>query len=58
MVLAAIALYAALALELEGQRHRTVLPVLRWGGNTIAAQGSSAGRTDLLSREPGVRREL
>ncbi|MCG6497771.1 GPR1/FUN34/YaaH family transporter [Kitasatospora sp. A2-31] len=56
-VLAAFALYAALALELEGQRRRTVLPTLRRGGSTGAAPGTAV-QDEALGREPGVRGEL
>ncbi|MFD0275140.1 GPR1/FUN34/YaaH family transporter [Kitasatospora sp. NPDC127111] len=57
-VLAAFAVYAALALELEGQHRRTVLPTLRRGGSTMAAQAGTAARVEALAREPGVRGEL
>jgi len=49
LVLAALSLYAALALELEAARHRQVLPLLRRGSGAewIATQ-----------EEPGVRSDL
>jgi succinate-acetate transporter protein len=49
IVLAAVSLYAALALELEGAQRREVLPVLRRG---TGAEDVSA------HEEPGVRAEL
>lgn len=48
--LAALSLYAALALELEGTAHRTVLPLGRRGSARIPA-GTAQG-------EPGVRSQL
>ena len=58
LAVALLALYAALALELEGARRRTVLPLGRRG----LARGSVAGEEALdageLAREPGVRPRL
>ena len=58
LVLAAVAFYAALALELEGQRHRPVLPTFRSGQGRAATQGTGAEQVEGVVHEPGVRREL
>ncbi|MFI1522469.1 hypothetical protein [Kitasatospora cineracea] len=55
LLLTAMALYTALALELEGQRHRTALPTLRRGRQPGTL---TAPRTETLAQEPGVRPEL
>lgn len=39
VALAAVAIYAVLALELEGLRHRTILPTLRDGSARTALSG-------------------
>lgn len=57
LLLAALALYAALAFALEDSRYRTVLPLLRHGTGKQALQGD-APRFSRLSREAGVREEL
>ncbi len=56
--LAVLALYAALALELEGVRHRTVLPLLRRGTAETAVSGDFDDEVVDVSREPGVRSQL
>lgn len=58
LVLVVLALYAALALGLEGQRHRTVLPTLRTGQGLTAVEGDAAEQVGTLAQEPGVRRAL
>lgn len=58
LLLAVVAFYAALALELEGQRHRTVLPTFRSGQGRTATQGTGAEQVEGVAHEPGVRREL
>lgn len=58
LILALVALYAALALELEGTRERTVVPV----GRRNAGRTAMAGRGPLdahdLVREAGIRPQL
>lgn len=58
LVLASVALYAALAFELEGARRRTVLPTLRHGEGATALTDSFAQEEAGLEHEPGVRRTL
>lgn len=58
IALGAVALYAALALELEGAVRRTVLPVGRSGLAREAITGEGALDTGELAREPGVRPRL
>jgi succinate-acetate transporter protein len=58
IALGAVALYAALALELEGAVRHTVLPVGRTGLAREAVTGEGALDTDELAREPGVRPRL
>jgi succinate-acetate transporter protein len=58
IVLGAVALYAALALELEGAVRRTVLPIGRTGLAREAVRGEGALDVDELVREPGVRPRL
>lgn len=58
IALAAIAVYAALAMALEDRKGRTVLPLGRRGGGERALTGDLAAQTKGLSREAGVRREL
>lgn len=53
LVLGVLALYTALATELESARHRTVLPTLRYGSARDALGGGMA-----LRREAGVREQL
>ena len=58
LVLTAVALYAALAFELEDNRHRTVLPTLRSGAGARALDDDPATQLRHIAREAGVRREL
>lgn len=58
IALGAVALYAALAFELEGAVRRTVLPVGRSGLAREAVGGRGAIDTEELAREPGVRPRL
>lgn len=58
LVLAVFAFYAALALELEGARRHTVLPVGRSGLAAQAVRGEEVFDPHELSREPGVRPRL
>ena len=53
---AALACYAALAFELEGQRHSPVLPTFRVGrGRDAVLAEDPARRIDGVSNEAGVR---
>jgi len=56
--LAALAIYAALAMELEDTLNRTVLPTLRFGRVRLAASAHSGVEPADLTTEPGVRRRL
>ncbi|MBZ5735526.1 hypothetical protein K8Z61_13585 [Nocardioides sp. TRM66260-LWL] len=58
VVLAALSLYAALALELEASSGRTVLPLGRRGVRARALDGRPADQIADLPSEPGVRRLL
>jgi uncharacterized protein len=58
LVLAALAVYAALAFELEDSWLRTVLPTFRRGQGRQALSGSMAGELAQLYHEAGVRRQL
>lgn len=58
LAVALLALYAALALELEGARRRTVLPLGRRGLARGSVAGEEALDTGELAREPGVRPRL
>jgi uncharacterized protein len=58
LLLAAAAFYAALALELEGARERTVLPVGRRGAGAAAMAGKGPLDPADLVREAGVRPQL
>lgn len=58
IALAALALYGALALELEGARRHTILPVGRSGLAREAARGEGVFDSGELAREPGVRPRL
>lgn len=58
LALLAIALYAALALELEDVRRRTVLPVLRVGMGREALRGTPAQQVAGIEHEAGVREQL
>lgn len=56
--LAAVALYAALALELEGVREHTVLPIGRRGAGRAAMAGEGPLDPQDLVEEAGVRPQL
>ncbi|WP_460544342.1 acetate uptake transporter family protein [Glycomyces halotolerans] len=58
LVLAAVALYAALAFELEDSERRDVLPVWRTGGAASAVSGDSSAQLEDIVREPGARKQL
>ncbi|HEY0644177.1 MAG TPA: hypothetical protein VGD39_12200 [Nocardioides sp.] len=58
VVLAALAFYAALALELEGAQSRTVLPLGRSGAAHLAMTGNVEAQVRDVAHEPGVRRQL
>lgn len=58
LVVLAIAWYAALALELEDTRRRTVLPVLRVGAGRAAIRGDRADQFAGVEHEAGVREQL
>ena len=58
LLLAALALYAGLAFELEDNRLRTVLPTLRRGTARRAIAGTPADELAGLHREAGVRKQL
>lgn len=55
IALAAAAIYGALAADLEGEMHRTILPMGRWGVGRRAVREGLAGQAGKLEREPGVR---
>ncbi|RZU31929.1 GPR1/FUN34/YaaH family transporter [Blastococcus saxobsidens] len=58
LALALLAVYAALALELEGARERTVLPLGRRGAGRAAMAGEGPLRPADLLREAGVRPQV
>ncbi len=59
LVVAAAALYGALALELEGTTQQAVLPTFRRGAARLSIQSDDFERqVTRLPREPGVRRTL
>lgn len=58
LALCAIALYAALALELESMQHRPVLPTLRWGAARRALTDDGLSTVGAANREAGVREQL
>lgn len=55
IVLAALAIYAALASDLAAMLHRSILPLGRHGGGLQAVDESVADQEPELEREPGVR---
>jgi len=57
-VLAAVALYGAFAVELEGLEHRTVLPTFRRGRGREALESDLGGQIRTVAAEPGVRNQL
>lgn len=58
ILLAAVALYTALALELEGAQESTVLPVGRRGPGRAAMDGEGPLEPASLAEEAGVRPQL
>lgn len=58
LAVTAIAIYAALAFELEGAFGRAVLPIGRRGRGREAMQGDFAEQMRKVAHEPGVRRPL
>lgn len=58
VVLAALALYAALAADLEGLFHRTVLPMGRHGRGRRTMRQDLRDQVPELEREPGVRSQV
>lgn len=56
--LAALALYGAVALEIEGVVHRPVLPTLRRGPGRTALDPDLAEQVKQVADEPGVRTQL
>jgi uncharacterized protein len=58
LVLAAVALYAGLAFELEDNRRATLLPTLRRGPGRTALAGNLAEEVSGVQHEAGVRRTL
>jgi succinate-acetate transporter protein len=58
IVLAAIAWYAAMALEIEDARHKTVLPTFRHGAGRLVMRENLAQEVDLVAHEAGVREQL
>lgn len=55
LLVTALAVYAALAFELEDQRERAVLPTFRRGRAAAAIRNGAGSDRDRLAREPGVR---
>ena len=58
LALAALAIYAALAFELEDAHGRTLLPTLRRASGQQAIDANLSDDVDGLQREAGVRRKL
>ncbi|MDQ3862332.1 MAG: GPR1/FUN34/YaaH family transporter [Actinomycetota bacterium] len=58
LVLLGVALYAALALEIEDAWRKTVLPVLRVGAGKTAVEGSVEDQIEGAGHEAGVREQL
>lgn len=58
LVLVGLCGYAVLALELEGLKRRTVLPVLRRGPGREAMSATLEEQNRGLAHEPGVREQL
>jgi hypothetical protein len=58
LMLAALAGYTALALEVENLERRTVLPLARRGGGRQAMEASLARQTARIHHEAGVREQL
>lgn len=58
VALAVLAIYAALAFELEDQRRSTVLPVFRRGSGLEAMTGDLYTQVNKAANEAGVRKQL
>jgi succinate-acetate transporter protein len=58
LLLAALALYASLAFELEDQKRKTLLPTLRRSSGVKAMTGPLAEQVDKVANEAGVRKQL
>jgi succinate-acetate transporter protein len=58
VLLAALALYSALAFELEDQQRRTVLPTFRRGAGRLAMTGPLRDQVERVANEAGVRKQL
>lgn len=58
VALCVIAFYVSLALEVEGVKRRTVLPVLRWGKGRQVIDGGMLDEVEAVEHEPGVREQL
>lgn len=58
VALGALALYAALAFELEDAQRRTVLPTFRRGGGLVAMTGDLGAQVGRVENEAGVRQHL
>jgi len=58
VALALVALYAALAFELEDQRRRTLLPTFRRRSGLVAMTGNLAAQVSEAQHEAGVRKQL
>jgi uncharacterized protein len=58
LALCVLALYNAFAFEVEDTRHRTILPVLRWGTGRRAIEGGVRAQTRQVEQEAGVREQL
>lgn len=58
IALAALALYAALAFEVEDQRRETVFPTLRRGSGELAMKGDFTDQVSKAHHEAGVRKQL
>ncbi len=57
-MLAAVAVYAALAMEVEDVQRRTVLPVLRRELGRESLEGNLPDQLGRVEREAGVREQL
>jgi hypothetical protein len=58
IVLAGVALYAALAAEIDSATRRSLLPLLRLAYGRRAMSGQLADQMETLPREAGIRQQL
>jgi succinate-acetate transporter protein len=58
LALAALAIYAAIALDVESVRRKTVLPLGRTGLGREALRGGAEEQVERVQNEAGVRRQL